>query len=292
MDSLFPTLKIYTPHGQHVHVGRPRADAVLQGGRRTGRSCTRASTRPARWRPSPPSGTSYATHGEPMIPIYIFYSMFGFQRTGDALLGGRRPDGPRLRARRHRRAHHAERRGPAARGRPLAAARRRPTRPSWPTTRRSASRSATSSGTACAGCTARTRRTSSTTSRSTTSRSCSRPSRTDVDVDGLLRGHVPLRAGATDGDGPQRAAARVRRRGAVGAARRSGCSREDWGVAGRRLVGDVLERAAPRRARGRRAQPPRTRTTSRAVPYVDPAARRARRARSSRCRTSCARCRT
>ena len=29
------------------------------------------------------AGTSYATHGEPMIPIYIFYSMFGFQRTGD-----------------------------------------------------------------------------------------------------------------------------------------------------------------------------------------------------------------
>jgi pyruvate dehydrogenase E1 component len=28
-------------------------------------------------------GTSYATHDEPMIPIYIFYSMFGFQRTGD-----------------------------------------------------------------------------------------------------------------------------------------------------------------------------------------------------------------
>ncbi|HEY6571421.1 MAG TPA: pyruvate dehydrogenase (acetyl-transferring), homodimeric type, partial [Candidatus Limnocylindrales bacterium] len=29
------------------------------------------------------AGTSYATHGEPMIPFYIFYSMFGFQRTGD-----------------------------------------------------------------------------------------------------------------------------------------------------------------------------------------------------------------
>ena len=28
-------------------------------------------------------GTSYATHDEPMIPLYIFYSMFGFQRTGD-----------------------------------------------------------------------------------------------------------------------------------------------------------------------------------------------------------------
>ena len=29
-------------------------------------------------------GTSYATHNEPMIPLYIFYSMFGFQRTGDS----------------------------------------------------------------------------------------------------------------------------------------------------------------------------------------------------------------
>ena len=29
-------------------------------------------------------GSSYSTHNEPMIPVYIFYSMFGFQRTGDA----------------------------------------------------------------------------------------------------------------------------------------------------------------------------------------------------------------
>ena len=28
-------------------------------------------------------GTSYANHGVPMIPFYIFYSMFGFQRIGD-----------------------------------------------------------------------------------------------------------------------------------------------------------------------------------------------------------------
>ncbi len=31
------------------------------------------------------AGTSYATHSEPMIPFYIFYSMFGFQRTGDQI---------------------------------------------------------------------------------------------------------------------------------------------------------------------------------------------------------------
>ena len=29
------------------------------------------------------AATAYATHGEPMIPFYIFYAMFGFQRTGD-----------------------------------------------------------------------------------------------------------------------------------------------------------------------------------------------------------------
>ena len=33
------------------------------------------------------AATSYATRGVPMIPFYSFYSMFGFQRTGDALWG-------------------------------------------------------------------------------------------------------------------------------------------------------------------------------------------------------------
>jgi pyruvate dehydrogenase E1 component len=31
------------------------------------------------------AATSYASHGHPMIPFYIFYSMFGFQRTGDQI---------------------------------------------------------------------------------------------------------------------------------------------------------------------------------------------------------------
>jgi pyruvate dehydrogenase E1 component len=31
------------------------------------------------------AGTSYATHGFPVIPFYSFYSMFGFQRTGDQI---------------------------------------------------------------------------------------------------------------------------------------------------------------------------------------------------------------
>jgi pyruvate dehydrogenase E1 component len=31
------------------------------------------------------AATSYSTHGEPMIPFYIYYSMFGYQRVGDLI---------------------------------------------------------------------------------------------------------------------------------------------------------------------------------------------------------------
>ncbi|MEP7091771.1 MAG: pyruvate dehydrogenase (acetyl-transferring), homodimeric type, partial [Nocardioidaceae bacterium] len=31
------------------------------------------------------AGSAYSTHGEHMIPFYLFYSMFGFQRTGDSI---------------------------------------------------------------------------------------------------------------------------------------------------------------------------------------------------------------
>ena len=31
------------------------------------------------------AGSSYSTHDRPMLPFYIFYSMFGFQRTGDQI---------------------------------------------------------------------------------------------------------------------------------------------------------------------------------------------------------------
>ncbi|HKE36371.1 MAG TPA: pyruvate dehydrogenase (acetyl-transferring), homodimeric type, partial [Candidatus Baltobacteraceae bacterium] len=34
------------------------------------------------------AGTSYSTHNLPMIPFYIFYSMFGFQRVGDLIWAG------------------------------------------------------------------------------------------------------------------------------------------------------------------------------------------------------------
>jgi len=41
------------------------------------------------------AATTYATHGQTMVPFYMFYSMFGFQRTGDLmwLLGDQRGRG-------------------------------------------------------------------------------------------------------------------------------------------------------------------------------------------------------
>ncbi len=83
LDSLFPTAKIYSPHGQnYLSVDRElvlsykedKAGVILHEGINEAGST-------ASWTAV---GSSYATHGIPMIPIYIFYSMFGFQRTGDA----------------------------------------------------------------------------------------------------------------------------------------------------------------------------------------------------------------
>ena len=83
MDSLFSSLKIYSPHGQnYASVDRElmlsykesTSGVILHEGINEAGSAASFTA----------VGTSYSTHDVPMIPIYIFYSMFGFQRTGDA----------------------------------------------------------------------------------------------------------------------------------------------------------------------------------------------------------------
>ena len=72
------------PARAELPLGGPGTDAQLPGGHPgvlLHEGITEAGSA-ASWTAA---GTSYATHGEPMIPIYIFYSMFGFQRTGDQL---------------------------------------------------------------------------------------------------------------------------------------------------------------------------------------------------------------
>ena len=64
------------------------------------------------------AGSAYATHGIPMIPFFIYYSMFGFQRIGDLIWAAADMRTPRFPAGRHRRPHHFDGRGIAASGRP------------------------------------------------------------------------------------------------------------------------------------------------------------------------------
>ena len=83
LDSLFPSLKIYSPHGQqYMAVDR---DLMLSYKESTSGVILHEGINEAGSVASFTAvGSSYSTHNEPMIPIYIFYSMFGFQRTGDA----------------------------------------------------------------------------------------------------------------------------------------------------------------------------------------------------------------
>ena len=83
LDSIFPTAKIYSPHGQtYESVDR---DLLLSYNESTsGQILHEGINEAGSMASATAAGTAYATHGEPMIPFYIFYSMFGFQRTGDA----------------------------------------------------------------------------------------------------------------------------------------------------------------------------------------------------------------
>ena len=85
MDALFREFGIYAVAGPAVRAGRPRAAALLhrEPGRPDPRGGHHRGRRP--WSSFTAAGTSYATRGVPMVPFFIFYSMFGFQRVGDLI---------------------------------------------------------------------------------------------------------------------------------------------------------------------------------------------------------------
>ncbi|HNQ06725.1 MAG TPA: pyruvate dehydrogenase (acetyl-transferring), homodimeric type [Tetrasphaera sp.] len=84
MDSFFPTIKIYNPHGQTYR--SVDADLMLAYKESTSGQIQHTGINEAGSLAAfTAAATSYATHGEPMVPMYIFYSMFGFQRTADSI---------------------------------------------------------------------------------------------------------------------------------------------------------------------------------------------------------------
>ncbi len=84
MDSFFPTSRIYNPRGQQ-YTAVDRALFLAYKESESGQLLHTGINEAGSVAAFTAAGTSYATHGEPMIPVYIFYSMFGFQRTGDSL---------------------------------------------------------------------------------------------------------------------------------------------------------------------------------------------------------------
>lgn len=82
LDAMFPTAKIFNTLGQHYtavdhemllsYKESTKGQLMHTGITESGSTAAFTAV-----------GTSYATHGIPMVPFYIFYSMFGFQRTGD-----------------------------------------------------------------------------------------------------------------------------------------------------------------------------------------------------------------
>jgi pyruvate dehydrogenase E1 component len=84
MDSLFPTAKIYSPHGQ-TYDAVDRNLLLSYKESTQGQILHEGISEAGAMASVIAASTSYATHGTPMIPVYVFYSMFGWQRTGDQM---------------------------------------------------------------------------------------------------------------------------------------------------------------------------------------------------------------
>ncbi|HEX2738378.1 MAG TPA: pyruvate dehydrogenase (acetyl-transferring), homodimeric type, partial [Acidimicrobiia bacterium] len=84
LDALFREVKIYAPFGQTYE---PVDAELLLSYReaRDGRILEEGIAEAGSMASMTAAGTAYATWGEPMIPFFILYSMFGFQRVGDLI---------------------------------------------------------------------------------------------------------------------------------------------------------------------------------------------------------------
>ncbi|MDQ6616143.1 MAG: pyruvate dehydrogenase (acetyl-transferring), homodimeric type [Actinomycetota bacterium] len=84
LDALFKEMKIYAPGGQLYDP----VDSQLMlsySEAKDGQILEEGITEAGSMADFTAAGTAYATHGTPMIPFFMFYSMFGFQRVGDLI---------------------------------------------------------------------------------------------------------------------------------------------------------------------------------------------------------------
>jgi pyruvate dehydrogenase E1 component len=84
MDAMFPSAKVYNPAGQQYEsVDRKLLLSYKESEK--GQMLHEGISEAGAMASATAAGSTYSTHGEHMIPFYIFYSMFGFQRTGDSI---------------------------------------------------------------------------------------------------------------------------------------------------------------------------------------------------------------
>jgi pyruvate dehydrogenase E1 component len=84
MDALFKEVKIYAPLGQLYEPVDSKLMLSYSEGR-DGQILEEGITEAGGMADFTAAGTAYATWGQAMLPFFIFYSMFGFQRVGDLI---------------------------------------------------------------------------------------------------------------------------------------------------------------------------------------------------------------
>jgi pyruvate dehydrogenase E1 component len=84
MEALFRQVGIYSPHGQ-LYEPVDKENLLYYKESVDGAILEEGITEAGSMSSFLAAGTSYATHGINMIPFFIFYSMFGFQRIGDLI---------------------------------------------------------------------------------------------------------------------------------------------------------------------------------------------------------------
>jgi pyruvate dehydrogenase E1 component len=84
MDGLFRQIGIYAPKGQ-LYQPEDANSMMYYKEARNGQLLEEGINEAGAMSSWTAAATAYSVHGQPMLPFYIYYSMFGFQRVGDLI---------------------------------------------------------------------------------------------------------------------------------------------------------------------------------------------------------------
>lgn len=84
MDNLFRQIGIYAPQGQ-LYEPEDAGSMMFYKEAKNGQLLEEGITEAGAISSWTAAATAYSVHGVPLLPVYIYYSMFGFQRVGDLI---------------------------------------------------------------------------------------------------------------------------------------------------------------------------------------------------------------